>query len=292
MSGSAPETARYRVVGMDCADCVSKIEKALGNVPGVADARVSLTMQTITMQLSDGHAALARIEETVAGLGYHLARPDGLGGDADELPAGLSYLTPGYRRALWIVVLLNVGYGAVELAGGFVSDSQALMADALDFIGDGTITFLGLIAFAWRPVWRAWSALIQGLFLGVLGLAVLGTNIYRVIDQGQPEAELMGLFGLVALAVNVSSALVLRPHRAGDANMRAVWLFSRNDALGNLAVVVAAGLVAAVDSPWPDLIVAFVIAGLFLHSAWQIVGDARRELGEADEPGAATMVNC
>jgi cation diffusion facilitator family transporter len=202
-------------------------------------------------------------------------------GDDDDLPADLDQVSPGYKRALWIVVLLNVGYGLVEAVGGFLADSQALKADALDFVGDGLISFLGLLAISWRPVWRARTALLQGMFLGALGLGVLGTSVYRVLVQRQPEAELMGAFGIAAFAVNFGAALVLLPHRTGDANVRAVWLFSRNDALGNLAVVVAAALVAATASPWPDLVVAFVIAGLFLQSAWSIVAAARGELRAA-----------
>ena len=129
--------------------------------------------------------------------------------------------------------------------------------------------------------WRARSALIQGLFLGALGLGVLGNTAYRVLVQQQPEAELMGLFAVIALVVNVVAVLPLLPHRTGDANVRAVWLFSRNDAIGNAAVVVAAGLVAWTASPWPDLVVAVVIAGLFLQSSWSIIRDARADLREA-----------
>ena len=201
--------------------------------------------------------------------------------DDDDLPEDLAHITPAYRRALWIVVGLNVGYGLVEMVGGFVSGSQALKADALDFLGDGLISFLGLLAIGWSLAWRARSALIQGLFLAVLGLGVLATTGYRVLVLNQPEAELMGLFGAVALVVNVASAAVLIPHREGDANVRAVWLFSRNDAIGNLAVVVAAGLVWWTGTAWPDLAVAVVIAGLFLQSAWSIVRDARTDLREA-----------
>jgi Co/Zn/Cd efflux system component len=125
--------------------------------------------------------------------------------------------------------------------------------------------------------------MLQGLFLAALGLGVLGTTAYRVLVQRVPEAEMMGLFGAAALAVNVAAALVLAPHRrgAGDANARAVWLFSRNDALGNLAVLAAAGLVAWTGTAWPDLAVAAVVAGLFLHSAWEILRDARRDLRRA-----------
>ncbi len=196
----------------------------------------------------------------------------------DDLPKDLAHITPAYRRALWIVVGLNVGYGLVEMIGGFVSGSQALKADALDFLGDGLISILGLLAIGWSLGWRARSALIQGLFLAVLGAGVLATTAYRVLVLNRPEAELMGLFGAVALVVNVAAAAVLIPHRTGDANVRAVWLFSRNDAIGNLAVVAAAGLVWWTGTPWPDLAVAVVIAGLFLQSAWSIIRDALGDL--------------
>ena len=201
-----------------------------------------------------------------------------MSGDDDDLPGDLAHVTPAYRRALWVVVGLNVGYGLVEMAGGFVSGSQALKADALDFLGDGLISFLGLLATSWSLAWRARSALVQGLFLAVLGVGVLAASGYRVLVLNQPEAELMGLFGAVALAVNAAAAAVLLPHRTGDANVRAVWLFSRNDAIGNLAVVVAAGLVWWTGTPWPDLAVAVVVAGLFLQSAWSIVRDALGDL--------------
>ncbi len=273
---------RYRVTGMDCSNCAAKIEKAASHIPGVADVRVSIASRVMTLHVADSRTRLPDVERAVAALGYQLDRlgDRALSAEDDDLPKDVTHITPAYRRALWIVVLLNVGYGVVEMAGGFLSDSQALKADALDFVGDGLISFLGLLAISWRPVWRARSALIQGLFLGTLGLGVLVTTTYRVIVHGQPEAELMGLFGLIALVVNVAAAAVLLPHRSGDANARAVWLFSRNDALGNLAVVIAAGLVAWTESPWPDLAVAFVIAGLFLQSAWSIIADARNELRE------------
>lgn len=206
----------------------------------------------------------------------------GCGCVCDDVSQDLSHTTPAYRRALWIVVLLNIGYGLVEIVAGFIAKSQALKADALDFLGDGLITWLGLLAIGWSVLWRARSALIQGIFLGALGLGVFGTTIYRVFVLNEPEAGMMGIVGAIALVVNVSAALVLIPHRTGDANVRAVWLFSRNDAIGNLAVVIAAGLVAWTRTPWPDLIVAIGIAALFLHSAWLIVQDSRIEIGKVE----------
>jgi Co/Zn/Cd efflux system component len=190
-------------------------------------------------------------------------------GRAGEVPTA-----PGYRRALWIVVLLNAGYGVVEMAGGFLADSQALKADALDFLGDGLITFFGIVALSWPREWRARAALTQGVFLAAMGVGVLVTTAYRVLVLGRPDAELMGVFGVIALFINLAAAAVLLPHRAGDVNVRAIWLFSRNDALGNLAVVIAAGFVALTGTRWPDLIVAAAIAGLFLQSAWSIIQSA------------------
>ena len=198
--------------------------------------------------------------------------------DDDDLPKDLAPITPAYRRALWIVVLLNLGYGLVEIVGGLIADSQALKADALDFLGDGSITFLGLLAIGWNLRLRARTALLQGIFLAAMGIGVLGYTVYRTQVLQTPEAELMGLLGMGALLINVISVIILLPHRKGDANIRAVWLFSRNDAFGNILVIVAAGFVFWTSTSWPDLIAAGIIASLFLQSSWAIIKDARREL--------------
>lgn len=201
---------------------------------------------------------------------------------------GSASVSPSYRRALWIVVALNIGFGVAEMGGGFLSGSQALKADALDFLGDGLITLLGIIAIGWSLMWRARSALIQGVFLGLLGTGVLATTAYRVVVQARPEAEVMGVLGVIALLVNLAAAAVLIPHRTGDANARAIWLFSRNDAIGNATVVIAALFVAWTGTAWPDLLVAFIIAGLFLQSSWSIVREALVNLREERSPPANT----
>lgn len=186
---------------------------------------------------------------------------------------------PAYRRALWWVVILNVGFGLVEIVGGFIANSQALKADALDFLGDGSITFVGLLALGWAASTRARIAMIQGLFLGALGLAVIAMAIWRALNAIPPEPELMGSIGIAALIVNVTAALILARFRdGGDAQARAIWLFSRNDAINNVAVIAAAALVFFLDSAWPDIIVAAVIAVIFLQSAWEIIRDAGGEL--------------
>lgn len=189
-----------------------------------------------------------------------------------------THATPDYRRALWLVAGLNLFMGVVESASGYYAGSQALKADALDFLGDGTITGLGLFALYWGSVARARVALVQGVFLALMGFGVLAVTAYRVFFTQMPETVLMGGLGLIALAVNVGCAVILLGYRDGDANVRAVWLFSRNDAIGNAAVVVAALLVAVTASPWPDLVTAAAIASLFVHSAVQITRGAFQEL--------------
>lgn len=193
-------------------------------------------------------------------------------------PKDLSTASPAYRRALLWVVALNLSMGALEIGAGVLARSQALKADALDFLGDGLITGLGVMAIAWSANTRSRAALLQGVFLAALGLGVLGTTVYRVLVLAMPEAGTMGVVSVLALVVNVACAVLLRPYREGDANVRAVWLFSRNDALGNAAVLLAAGLVALTGTPWPDLVVAAGIAALFLHSALDIIREARAEL--------------
>jgi cation diffusion facilitator family transporter len=205
--------------------------------------------------------------------------------DSHETPCGChadeerAVKDPAYRRALWIVVLLNLGFGVIEAVGGFIAGSQALKADSLDFLGDGSITFVGLLALSWKERSRARVALIQGCFLAALGFGVLGMAVWRAWSAILPEFEIMGVLGLAGLVVNVSAALALVKFRKqGDANARAIWLFSRNDALANIAVIIAAVLVAWFNNVWPDLIVAGVIAVLFLHSAWEIIRDSVKEL--------------
>lgn len=187
-----------------------------------------------------------------------------------------------YRRALWWVVSLNIGFGLAEMVGGFIANSQALKADSLDFLGDGSITFVGLLALAWSAATRARIALVQGIFLGLLGLWVIGMASWRALTAVPPEAELMGGIGVAALAVNITAALILAGFRErGDAQARAIWLFSRNDAINNLAVIAAAALVYWLESAWPDIVVAGAIAAMFLHSSWEIIRHAQRDLVEA-----------
>lgn len=262
----------FRIEGMDCGHCVAKVTQAAEAVPGVAEVEVSLAARRLRLMAEP--SAVPAVEKAVRAAGYGVQR---LFGDEAGRVAPTHH-EPAYARALWIVVLINLGYGLIEIAGGLYAGSQAVKADALDFIGDGLITWLGLAAIAWGATARARTALVQGWFLGLLGLAVLGYTVWRFIQPELPRADWMGALGVMGFIANIASAAILLPHRKGDANMRAVWLFSRNDAIGNFAVVAAAVVVAVTGSRWPDLIVAVAIALLFLQSARVIVRDARAEL--------------
>lgn len=192
-------------------------------------------------------------------------------------------IDPRYKRVLWIVIAINGAMFLVEMAAGQLAGSQALQADALDFLGD-TLTYgISLAVIGSALTVRANAALVKGLSLLAMGLFVFGSTAYQVLVLGVPNAEVMGAIGFMALAANVTSVLLLLRYKDGDANVRSVWLCSRNDAIGNVAVMGAALAVGVTASAWPDLIVAAAMAALFLNSAWQILRQAMNERREAAE---------
>lgn len=205
---------------------------------------------------------------------------------APARPGGFDGMDPRYRRVLWLVIAINGAMFITEMVAGRVAGSQALQADALDFLGD-TLTYgLSLAVIGMSLKVRSAAALTKGLSLVAMGLWVLGSTLWQLLVLGVPRAEFMGAIGLLALAANVASVLLLARYKDGDANVRSVWLCSRNDAIGNVAVMAAAGAVWALDSAWPDLIVAFAMAGLFLHSAILILTQALREWRSGQDLGA------
>lgn len=185
-----------------------------------------------------------------------------------------------YRRRLWIVIAINAAMFAVEMAAGKLARSQALQADALDFLGDALTYGISLAVIGATVRVRTMAALAKGISLALMGTWVLGSTIYRVFVTGVPEAQIMGAIGLLALAANIASVVILMAYREGDANVRSVWLCSRNDAIGNVAVMLAALGVWGTATGWPDLAVAAVMAGLFLSSSGQIIRQALTERRE------------
>lgn len=193
-------------------------------------------------------------------------------------------MSDDYRRRLVAVIAINATMFIVEMAAGYLARSQALQADALDFLGDSLTYGLSLAAIGMPLATRANVALLKGASLLAMGLWVLGSTAWKVFYTGVPEAEIMGVIGLLALAANVASVLLLIAYKDGDANVRSVWLCSRNDAIGNVAVMIAALGVWGTATGWPDLIVAAIMASLFLSSAWQIITQALAEKRAAEKP--------
>jgi len=188
-----------------------------------------------------------------------------------------------YKRILWLVIAINGIMFFVELLAGIQAQSQALHADALDFLGD-TLTYgLSLMVIGCSLQVRANAALFKGISLTLMAFWVFGSTVYHVFFLNQPEPFLMGSIALLAFTANVASVLLLVRYRNGDANVRSVWLCSRNDAIGNLIVLIAASGVWATNSGWPDLIVAAIMAALFLWSAVQIIQQALQEKARAAE---------
>jgi Co/Zn/Cd efflux system component len=186
-------------------------------------------------------------------------------------------VNPRYKRILWTVIGVNGAMFLGETLAGQLAGSQALKADALDFLAD-TVTYglsLAVIGASLRT--RATAALFKGLSLSLMALWVFGSTLYHTLVLGLPKAEVMGVIGMLALAANLASVLLLRPYKDGDANVRSVWLCSRNDAIGNVIVMVAALGVWGTATAWPDLVVAAVMAGIFLTSAIQILRQAWNE---------------
>ena len=185
-----------------------------------------------------------------------------------------------YKRRLWIVIALNAIMFVVEMSAGHLAQSQALQADALDFIGDALTYGLSLAVIGASIRVRTGAALFKGATLLLMGAWVMGSTLYRVFYLDVRTAEIMGVVGFLALTTNLASVWLLVSYKDGDANVRSVWLCSRNDAIGNVAVMLAALGVWGTTSGWPDLIVAGIMASLFLSSAVQILKQALSELYE------------
>ncbi|GLO75952.1 hypothetical protein MACH18_30320 [Phaeobacter italicus] len=204
----------------------------------------------------------------MAGCCNHNARFDGVSAD--------------YKRRLWLVIAINAAMFAVEMGAGQMSGSQALKADALDFLGDALTYGISLAVIGATLRTRALAALGKGISLLLMGIWVFGSTVYQVFYVGVPQAEIMGVIGFMALAANLISVMLLARYKDGDANVRSVWLCSRNDAIGNVAVMIAALGVWGTATGWPDLVVAGIMAGLFLNSAFQILTQAVREWHEEE----------
>lgn len=194
-----------------------------------------------------------------------------------------------YRAVLWIVLAINVTMFLVEIVAGLAAGSTALQADALDFFGDAANYGISLFVLGFGLHWRARAALVKGGSMGVFGLWVFGNVVWHALHDTAPSWSMMGAVGVAALIANAACLALLYAWRDGDANMRSVWICSRNDVLANLAVLAAALGVFGTGTGWPDIIVATVMAVLALQGAATIVRQARGEL-RAPDPRAGIPI--
>ncbi len=187
-------------------------------------------------------------------------------------------LSADYKRRLWLVIAINAAMFLVEMGAGALAGSNALQADALDFLADSATYGISLAVIGASVRARGFAAIGKAASLSLMAFWVLAATGYHVLIAGVPRAEVMGFVGFLALAANVASVLVLMRYKDGDANVRSVWLCSRNDAIGNVAVMLAAVAVWATATRWPDLIVAALMAGLFLYSSLRILQQSLHEI--------------
>ena len=191
---------------------------------------------------------------------------------------------PGYRKILWIALLVNAAMFLVEIGAGITAGSMSLLADSLDFLGDAANYGISLWVLGLAMSIRARASLIKALSMALFGLWVVGNTVWHAFAGSPPDASAMGIVGTLALLANLGVAFLLYRYRTGDSNMRSVWLCTRNDALGNLAVLAAAVGVFGTGTAWPDLLVAAIMGMLALSSAWQVLRHAREELAQAPQP--------
>lgn len=201
-----------------------------------------------------------------------------MAGCGDKCGADMAHANRQERRILIIVLLINAGMFVAEFSAGLVSGSTALLADSLDMLADALIYALGLFALGRAKYWRARTALTSGVFQLLLGLGVAAEAIWKTSANGLPDAAMMGLFGLIALLANTTCFLLLARFRDGDINLRATWICSRNDMIGNVGVLLAAALVTWSGSSFPDIVIGLLIAAVVIHSAWRIVTEAKEQL--------------
>ncbi len=188
---------------------------------------------------------------------------------------------PGFRKALWIALWVNLAMFVVEGIASLSSGSVSLMADAIDFFGDSANYVLSLTVLSMGMLWRGRAAMVKGITMGVFGLVVWARAVWVVQAGITPEPLTMGAVGLLALAANLSVAAMLFKFREGDSDMRSVWLCSRNDAISNIAVMVAALGVFGTGTAWPDLIVAAIMGTLAITAGISVVRHARSDIAEA-----------
>ncbi len=201
-----------------------------------------------------------------------------MGNCCHDKSCALDALRERQGKTLRIVLAINALLFLVEFAAGLIADSTSLMADSLDSLGDALVYAVSLYVLSRSDQWRAGAAMLKGVIMLGFGIAVTIALLARILSPVVPVAEMIGGFGLFALACNATCLYLLTRHRSDDLNMESVWLCSRNDIVANVGVLLAGAGVALTGSMWPDLVVGAIIAMLFLKSAWYVISKAWAEI--------------
>jgi len=185
------------------------------------------------------------------------------------------------RRILVTVLIINSVMFVLEFGAGVIAGSTALMADATDMLGDAVVYGVSLYALARGDRWKAGAAMFKGLFILALGIGIVANVVAKVQSGIPPSSTLMLAFGGLALLANLICLRLLWRFRSQDVNMASTFECSRNDVISNVGVLVAAGAVAALNSPWPDIIIGSAMALLFLRSSFRVMAEAAPQLRSA-----------
>jgi Co/Zn/Cd efflux system component len=191
---------------------------------------------------------------------------------------GVTEVADRQRRVLHVVLRINAAMFLAESAAGLLAHSAALLADSVDMLGDAIVYGFSLYVVARGSMWQARAALLKGVVMAAFGAGVLVRVALKIVYGLAPTVEVMGVVGFLAFVANLFCLVVLRERRGDDINMRSAWICSRNDVVGNAAVLVAAGAVALTGSPWPDIVVGLAVAALFSSSAVRVLREATRQV--------------
>jgi len=182
------------------------------------------------------------------------------------------------KSVLYWLLAINASMFVIEIGVGWLAESTALIADSFDMFADAVVYGIGLYVVGRAAKDKAKAALVSGYFQAVLGLLILIDIVRRVIQGSEPISELIMIMGLIALFANLICLVLIHKHKDGEVHMRASWIFSANDVIANMGVIIGGALVWWLDSRWPDMFIGIIIALVILRGSRMIIQDAKNEL--------------